>query len=284
MILPNFIICGAQRSGTTSLYHYLAQHPDVFMSPQKEIHYFSHHHFHQVEWYAHHFVGATGYSVIGEASPTYMDTPGVPNRISSLLPEAKLCFILRNPVDRAYSSYLHSLKFSKGPASSFSEAIRQKEGYMAYVQRGFYYQFLQNFMEHFRRDQIHLLITEELKQNPLSIISDCFDFLGIDNTYRPNVSVQFNASLSVQPGNAMIIQKRWQKFKGTLLRTQRFSPAFRRNTSSIRQKASRLFFRPMDKEKRPISSEDNAYLSEIYSRQVELLESLMGRTLPWFRS
>lgn len=106
-MLPNFLIVGAARAGTTSLYYYLKQHPDVFMSPKKEIDFFDvDKNFEKgLDWYERYFEGYTGQKAIGEASPLYMYLEKVPKRIAKVIPDVKLIFILRNPVDRAYSHY-----------------------------------------------------------------------------------------------------------------------------------------------------------------------------------
>jgi len=283
VLLPNFIICGAQRSGTTSLYHYLAQHPDVFMAAKKEIHYFSRNYNQGVDWYAKHFEGGDTYAIRGEASPTYLDTPKVPERIFSLLPEVKLCFILRDPIERAYSSYQHGLTFSQGEPRAFGQVIREPSGYQAYVERGFYYQYLCDFLELFKREQLHIMVTEDLKEKPTAVIRECFDFLEVDTSFVADLSMRFNVSQPIQQGGTLTLQRYWRKFKGFLLHTQLFSPAFRRQTARMRQVIGGVFFSQKSTRNRQIAEVDRAYLVAIYKEQVASMEELLGRSLPWLK-
>ena len=127
MVLPTFIICGTQRGGTTTLYHYLKEHPQICMSEKKEVHYFDLNYHKSLQWYESHFKDCQNKKVktIGEASPFYMYLREVPERIDETLPDVKLIFILRNPVDRAYSHYWHEVKLGV-EYLPFEEAIKRE--------------------------------------------------------------------------------------------------------------------------------------------------------------
>src|SRR5262245_45971784 len=103
--LPTFLIVGAMRSGTTSLARYLGAHPDVFVAPEKEIHFFDRCFDRGVAWYAERFIQAAGAGAIGEATQSYMYDPDAIARMRSVVPSARLLTILRHPTDRAYSHY-----------------------------------------------------------------------------------------------------------------------------------------------------------------------------------
>src|SRR5687768_13237463 len=98
--LPDFLIIGAQRGGTTSLYRYLTEHPEIDPAVRKEIHFFSRHHEQGLDWYRAHFPRRDESSLVGEASPNYLVHPDVPARVAAALPRVKLIALLRNPVDR----------------------------------------------------------------------------------------------------------------------------------------------------------------------------------------
>lgn len=133
MTLPNFLIIGAAKAGTTSLYHYLAQHPQIYMSPIKEPNFFAleercvdfrgpgdHLYIKQfsvteLERYRSLFQGVTHEQAVGEASPLYLYSPVAPARSHRYVPEMKLIAILRHPVDRAYSAFLHLLRDEREP-------------------------------------------------------------------------------------------------------------------------------------------------------------------------
>ena len=109
-MLPNFIIAGAEKSGTSSLLFYMSEHEDIFTPAKKEIHFFDDgDNFNEgIDWYKQWFTGWSGEKAIGECTPIYMYFPECAQRIHDVYPEMKLIFILRNPVDRAYSNYWHS--------------------------------------------------------------------------------------------------------------------------------------------------------------------------------
>ena len=123
--LPDFIIIGAQKSGTTSLYRFIVKHPAIAPATKKEVHYFSIWYKFGELWYRSHFpTNLSRYNfykrtnqklLSGEASPVYLFYPVVPGRMKELLPDVKLIVILRNPVDRAYSHYHHSLDSMRNP-------------------------------------------------------------------------------------------------------------------------------------------------------------------------
>ena len=198
---PNFIIIGAQKGGTTSLYTYLTQHPQVAPAAQKEIHYFDLQFDKGAEWYYSQFPSSAerGYKVTGEASPYYIFHPHVPQRIYQLCPEVKLIILLRNPVDRAISHYHHEIKI-KCESLSFQEAIASEperlKGEIAkilasptyysyehqhhtYLSRGIYADQLPAWMKLFPKSQLLILKSEDLYTNPCGIYNSVLEFLGL---------------------------------------------------------------------------------------------------------
>jgi hypothetical protein len=198
-ILPNFIICGTQKGGTTALYHYLNEHPEICIPKKKEIHYFDLNYHRGVEWYGKNFIECQNEKAkaIGEASPLYMYLEEVPERIKEFLPNIKLIFILRNPVNRAYSHYWHEVKLGYEHLS-FEEAIKEEKKRLAiggifnnqhfsYKDRGKYIIQLKKFRKYFPYKQMLVLINEELKENPEYNMKRVFEFLGVDTTFiSPN--------------------------------------------------------------------------------------------------
>jgi hypothetical protein len=219
MALPNFLIIGAAKSGTTSIASYLGQHPQVYMSPLKEPHFFA---FEgqsldfigpgdcevyrttvtDIESYQRLFQNVEGEIAIGEASTTYLAFPGTAERIKRYIPEVKLIAILRHPVDRAYSSFLHLSRDGREKNADFIQAFKEsetlslenREHLWLYKQMGFYYSQLQRYYNLFDRHQIKVYLYEDLKNNPLGLISDIYHFIGVDNTFVPNISIRENVS------------------------------------------------------------------------------------------
>lgn len=215
MVLPNFLIIGAAKGGTTSLYYYLNQHPQVFMSPVKEPRFFAlegekldfcspdelfvENSVTTFEEYSSLFQGVKDEIAIGEASPLYLYSPKAPQRIKHYIPNVKLIAILRDPVQRAYSSYMHYVREGY-ETLSFAESLEAEEKriyenwvYMWYFKRcGFYYEQLKRYFNTFDTKQMKVYLYEDLGDTP-SFLKDVFTFLEVDNTFIPDLSI-LNAS------------------------------------------------------------------------------------------
>ena len=207
--LPDFIIVGAQKSGTTTLYSFVTKHPAVTHAAKKEIHYFDIYHDLGELWYRSKFptnlskrrhYKKTGQKILsGEASPTYLFFPTIPSRMKDILPGAKLIVILRNPVDRTYSHYHHNVRSNK-ETLPFEKAIELEEercarereqmikdpGFVAnyykrysYLARGVYADQLERWFEHYDRKQFLILATDDLRKNPQQILDQVFNFLEV---------------------------------------------------------------------------------------------------------
>jgi hypothetical protein len=200
--LPSVLIIGAQKGGTTSLFNYLVQHPDVLPSIRKEVHYFDFHYLRGVTWYRGHFPYAHRLrrgSLTLDATAYYLVHPLVPERAAGLFPLVKLIVLLRNPVDRAYSHYQHEVRGGR-ESLCFAEALekeserlageeerlRSEPGYYswnhhryAYTGRGLYLEQLRRWMQHFPRSQLLVLQSERLFRDPVAVTAAVHDFLGL---------------------------------------------------------------------------------------------------------
>lgn len=170
--LPEFLIIGAQRCGTTSLYRYLAAHPSVRAATGKELQFFSLHHRRGSRWYRGHFPVRPPGVLSFEASPYYLFDPEAPARAAALLPDARFIALLRDPVERAYSHYLHSRSYGVEPLS-FADALDAEPERLAsgghrarrqysYVARGRYAEQIARWHEHIAPERLLILRTEEL--------------------------------------------------------------------------------------------------------------------------
>lgn len=193
-MLPNFLIIGSQKAGTTSLYHALRQHPQVFMSAEKEPNFFFHDHLYQrgLAAYQTHFNGADSFAAIGEASPGYICHPAAPARICAAIPDAKLIVTVREPVARAYSQYWDSRrKLSVGV--TFEQAFRDHfstrfgEGQHGFFSRGFYWQYIEAYLHQFAREQLLVLIAERLAAQPHAVYAQICNFLGIERIFSDDI-------------------------------------------------------------------------------------------------
>lgn len=189
--LPNFLIIGAMRSGTTALTRYLDAHPDVYMAPEKEVHFFDRHYDRGLGWYRSRFATANGQASIGEATQTYMFLPEVMPVIARDLPDARLVAILRNPIDRAYSHYWMNRSMdteTRPPGVALAEALdptRTEPPKFPYLDRGRYLTQLQRVCDHYPRERLHVLLFEDLVSRPEETFSTLCGFLGIDTSVRP---------------------------------------------------------------------------------------------------
>ena len=212
--VPDFLIIGAQKAGTTSLNRYLSKHPGVQRSFRKEVHYFDLNHEKGMSWYRAFFPmrgGGSGESgavkMCGESSPYYLFHPRVPERVKSALPEVKLIVVLRDPVARAYSHYQHSkqkgyetetfeaaLSLEEERLSGTAQRFEEDPSYLSlaharysYFSRGLYLEQLLRWREHFEAGQLLVLKAEDLYQNTQSEYDRCLSFLGLPPFVLPSV-------------------------------------------------------------------------------------------------
>jgi hypothetical protein len=217
-MMPNFLIIGAAKGGTTSIYEYLKQHPQVFMSKVKEPS------FYPLEgqklilggpgimptrpWvtnlaeYEALFDDVTTETAVGEASVMYLYHPKTPAGIYRHAPDMKLIAILRNPVERAYSSFYFMHERGREPFSNFADALedeprRIRENWdpiFYYKQMGFYGQQLQRYFELFDRSQIKIYLYEEFDRDNRGIMREVYSFLGVDPGFVPDTSMRYHQS------------------------------------------------------------------------------------------
>lgn len=214
MPLPNCIVIGAMRSGTSTCYGLLDQHPDIFMSTPKEPNYFvfaGQDEYPLVEasdsvtdraQYERLFEDGAGMKILGEASHNYLYyAETAAPRIAAEVPDAKLIAILRNPVDRAFSHYLLHVRNEKETAPTFRDALDLEDERVArgtqfghYVRRGRYVGQLQRFLTHFGAEQLRIYLYEDLASDAAAFARDCYRFLGVDAAYTPDTAVRANPS------------------------------------------------------------------------------------------
>lgn len=222
MSLPNFLIIGAQKAGTSSLYQYLKQHPEIYLSPVKEAHFFSYldqeiafkdpmfypgkfKYIDNLASYEALFSGVTKEKAIGEVSPSYIYIPQTASRIHRQNPGMKIIAILRNPAERAFSNFVHNCSLPGGgeePLASFAEALaaeeeRKQAGWSSswhYKSKGYYYEQLKRYYDLFGAKQIQICKFEDLKTQPEQTIAEICTFLGVDSSFTPELGNTFNAS------------------------------------------------------------------------------------------
>ncbi len=180
--LPDFVIIGAQKGGTSFLYHLLTRHPLVEPAARKELHFFDNpeRFDNGAGWYRRCFP-QSGWkdgrrSITGEATPSYLFYPPVAKRMAGVVPQARLIALLRNPVDRTYSHYQMQVKRGTEP-STFEEAIEQQHS--PYVPRSIYVDQLLRWFEFFSKEQMLILKSEDFFERPVEILKVVLNFLDL---------------------------------------------------------------------------------------------------------
>lgn len=207
---PDYLIIGAQKSGTTALFAYLNQHP-LIRNSQGEVHYFDLHYEMGESWYKRRFPEKPSPEYVsGDKSPYYMLHPLVPERAAKDYPDVKIIVVLRNPVDRAYSQYWMNRR-TRDETLSFEEAIAAEESRLrgeeekliadptyksknfqvfSYLRRGHYAELIQRWTAHFPEEQFFFVYARDLRDQPQEVMNKLFAFLGLP--FHPlNLSSQY---------------------------------------------------------------------------------------------
>ncbi len=289
LMLPNFIIVGAPKAGTTSLYHYLSEHPQVFMSEPKEVNFFSKEEiieqglYYQdfkakdLEGYKKLFDKATDRMAVGEGSVSYLFYSDTPNKIKETIPDVKIIILLRDPVSRGFSHYL--MDYRMGLVDLPYEEIVYKKSqhkyqdlyYQQYVELGLYYEQVKRYIDIFGENQIKIYLQEDLRNDPNSVIADLYEYLEIDKSFIPNTDKEHNTFS--MPKNGLI-----QKLYGSHVIRATLSKLF---PNTLKEYVLSTFF---EQDKKPeLSSKTRDYLLKLYRPDIEKLEKLIDRDLSdWY--
>lgn len=213
--LPGFVIIGAQRGGTTSMYNYLAQHPQIRTPHAKELHYFSLHYRRGLDWYRGNFPVLAPGEISFEATPLYLFDERTPGRVAADLPSAKFVVLLRDPVSRAYSHYQHNRKHGIEPLSfeeavarepdrlasrsrSAAYAVRRRRRLYGYLERGDYAVQLRRWFDLMDPSRFLVLRSEEMYRDPQTTLDETLGFVGVE-PYDDVVFSRHNGSTTSRP-------------------------------------------------------------------------------------
>lgn len=301
MSLPNFLLIGAARSGSTALFDYLGQHPEIFVSDPKEPHFFAFEGAQpafrgpgddeminrravtEVDEYRDLFRGARDARAVGEGSVSYLYYSRAAENIRLAIPDARLICILRNPAERAYSAFRYLRSRMYEPLADFRAALAREEERIEagwhhiwhYRSMGRYAEQLGHFYRFFDPEQIRVYRFEEFVRDPESVLRDCFEFLGVDSAFRPRrtpVTVP-----SGEPRSATLQRLLLESPPGKEL-IKRMIPGGVRRWLSGRIRKANL-------EKAPMEPALRRELLEEYREGIEELENLTGRSFTdWLES
>ena len=294
MSMPSFLIIGAQKAGTTSLYYYLDQHPQIYMSPRKEPHFFEGTSMDfngpgrkitpvtDLREYRKLFDGVSTERAVGEASASYLYSRQSPGLIRAHIPDAKLIVVLRNPAERAYSNYLHMVRVGREPIADFSLALREeelriREGWgplWHYGSKGFYYDQLRRYFDIFGEEQIQVHLYEDLRHSPLDTLRRVFGFLGVEESFVPDMSRNHNPSGLPKNQKLYVLVKRLASHTSLGSGITKLLP-----DETRRYVERRFLVKPP-----PLGLEARRQLIEYYREDTLKLEGLIGRDLhAWLR-
>ncbi len=288
---PSLFIVGAAKAGTTSIYSYLAQHPDVFMSSVKEPHFYSRvrpsaeqraimrHIVSDEAEYRRLFEGSEGFRVIGEASPSYLWEQGTAHRLAETHPDARIVAVLRDPVERAFSHYLMDLKLGV-QSLPFLEAVeadekRKEKGWGVshlYLELGFYGEQLERYFAVFPAEKLLVLTFDELTNSRVETIARLFEFLNLEPADPSRIDLD-------------AVHNRFAAPRGWLARRMLSSDLVRsvgdRLPRPFRRAVRRRVLERHGVDKPKMAEDERSYLRSRYDADTRRLEELLGRRMPW---
>lgn len=281
--LPNFIIIGAGKSGTTTLDAMLSTHPQIYMSPLKEPCFFCKDELHpkvnksatrNFGDYCRLFDGVEKEAAIGEVSPQYLSKPGTARRIADAIPDVKLIAIFRNPVERAYSLFMHLRRDGIERFADFREALTRSELKDLYIEEGRYGSAIEDYLLHFPRERMHLVLYEDLCDSPLKVAEGIFSFLGVDAKFQPQVTFKRNVSgvprsLALKMMLRTIGEPRRRAWLRSIL------------PFKWKHRAVAILHKWMSKDlvRSPMSYEDRLFLAGVFNQDIARLSRVLDRDL-----
>jgi hypothetical protein len=298
MSRPDVYVVGAPRCGTTSLYDYLSQHPEVFVPAKKELHYYTRHPLSErvggpgdraiastivtsENSYLRHYRPASRYLRRADVSPSYLFNHHVSSAIRRDVPGAYIVAILRDPVERAYSQYLH-LRRTQQETLSFEKALAAEPRRIAdnwsdawrYVDSSRYAPGVAAYLSEFGAERVHVMFTEELASDPQTVMADLFHFLGVSalSAVRP---VWRNSGGEVRSRALARVISRPNRATTTLARTL---------SQSARTRVSLRLFEANTRAPKPIPETARSTLARAFEQDALELTRLLGRGVPWHAS
>lgn len=292
MTLPNFLIIGTGKAGTTSLYHYLQQHPQIYMSPIKEPKFFGFGEYHPVitspqipnyqittslAEYKALFAAATNETALGEASTYYLSLEKAAQRIYHYLPHVKLIAILRQPVERAYSHFLMNIRNGTEPYNFLLAWQKDQQrrtshwvpGY-SYRYPGYYAAHLQRYLAVFPRQQLLIFLYEDWQNNPQAVLQRIFRFLQVDETFEPNLQTKYNVGRAPKSPFLHALLTRPNGIRRIL--HQLFPITIRQHIGTYIMKKNLYSLPKLDIQLRQ-------QLTEVYIEDIKQLQQIVGRDL-----
>jgi hypothetical protein len=274
-VLPDFVVIGASKGGTVWVNECLRQHPEVYLTPDTyEIFFFDRYFDRGTEWYAHYFRGHADEKRVGDITSSYLAHPLAPTRLHEVLPEATLIASLRNPVQRAWSKYLHMWR--KGQIASSLSFWEACDAAPAILSDGEYFRCVRTWRELFRADQLHLLVLDDAALDPFAFMRRVYEILEVDPDFRaPSTTERANEHQTPRSIWAARLAYRWSSF---LHRHGLHAPIEFGKRLGL-QRLLLLDGRELVKEPEGPSDSDEERLRAHYREDVKALSDLLERDL-----
>lgn len=277
--LPNLVVIGGLKCGTTSVHHYLSLHPEIAMSRPKELNFFVEELNWPlgVDWYRGHFDGPE--AVRGESSPHYTNEPrfaGVAGRIETTIPDARLVYCVRDPIERMLSHYLHNVAGGY-EARELTDALAEPDS--SYVHRSLYAFQLAPYLERFSRERIAIVSQRDLKERRAETMRSLFGFLGVDESIQsPRFEREWETG-SGKGASGFRLMDRAVRLPGLRALDRRFD----RLPEALRWRVERIVHDPGSGEaaKPDLPDELRETLSRRFHDDVAELERIAGRSFEW---
>lgn len=273
--LPTFLVIGAMKAGTTSLYHYVRAHPQVFMPPIKELDFFVEEANWRrgLQWYRKQFDAARlDVVAVGEASTAYSKYPvirGVPQRIADCLPHVRLVYVVRDPIERIRSHYEHRVAVGS-ESTPLAQAILENPIYLSCSRYGLQ---VEQYLAFIPRERLLIITSEDLRSARQQTIRRVYEFLGVDSSFRPETLDQ---EFYPTTGRARLSPTAW-RLRSTL---KRYIPASKRAKefidSRLPQSLSRILGRPLIEQARfRVGHQLRAQIADLLRDDVRRLRTYM---------
>ena len=214
----NFFLAGCQKTGSTWLYECFKEHPEICVPTKDAIHYFTINHFEGLEWYNKWFEPKPSEKIICDTTPSYIRDPYTAQRIYDYNPEAKLLFVLRNPIERSFSHYWHQKR--KGKVNYNFDAplhyndVGNYDMYNMWINSSMYYSQLKSYFEIFNNNQLKVLLFDDLKEDSNKFLEEIFQFMGVESAFIPTA---INGKINNAPLDTLKTTKMQFNFTSALL-------------------------------------------------------------------
>jgi Sulfotransferase family len=295
--LPDFLIVGAEKCGTTSLYQYLKQHPDVYLPAKKELHYFAYDDIGKIardpggenvlthacatrEEYESYYRGTGAYAAVGEVSPSYFYFSHISERLQSELDDPKIIIMLRDPVKKAHSQYMHLVRDNREHLSFFDALMAEDQRIEAgwgplwrYTESSLYSSRVAKYLQVFGKDRVKIGFFEDLLRSPEAVINDLLEFIGVAPGGAIDTSRAYNRS--GRPRSRLLAD--------FLAKPNPVTAAARRWVPEhLRDRIKHAMLDLNTGRKDAIDDRSRAYLRQRFAGDVRELEQILGTRLNWW--